>query len=188
MDFNNRISFKGYEMKHLSVADIVLEMERFVQNLPVGSSHLKFIRIAASMPKEFKLSFGQINCLGSTLDLIVEKLKATPEETQQTTISPRVRQQRQERVIQEVDLANIQEIWNLKLKAALSKHNLAHNSFPIVKSSTQNFPYKFFIKCPKCNKDLQVTITRDEARNGVVKQPHYRFFGFTSHVINCMKK
>jgi hypothetical protein len=189
LGFNNEISFKGYELKHMSAADIALEMEKFVQNLAPGSPHLRFIRISSSLPKEFKLSFGQNHCLASTLDRIVEKMNEVTEQPTQTSQQPaRVRRQRRERVINEVDLLNIQDIWNVKLSEALKKHNLIHNNFPIVKSITSEFPYKFFIKCPKCLKDLLLTITHNASSTGIALQPHYRFYAFTSHVIKCMKK
>lgn len=193
MDFNNKNSFKGYELKHISAADIQNEMEKFVQNLRPGSPHLRSIRVTSAYPKDFKLSFGQTSCLSTTLDLIVEHLKQIPEPSQETPRpsqeTPRaalVHQPRQ-RIVRVVDLLKIQEIWNSKLSQSLLKHQVFHDSFPIIRSVTQAFPYKFFIKCPKCGKELLVTITFN-ATEGTHSQPHYRFYCFTSHVIKCMKQ
>lgn len=190
MEFNNKNSFKGYELEHISAKDIADEMEKFVRALPPGSPHLRCIRISSSFPKDFKLTFGQTNCLQTTLDLIVEKLKLLPEvnSSNQTIPLPgRVRHVQTERIIHEVDLLNIQQIWNSKLSQMLLKENLIHDNFPIIRSITVAFPYKFFIKCPKCHKELLLTITRDEKR-GLISQPHFRFYVFKSHVIKCAKK
>ena len=183
LDFNNKNSFKGYELNHISVEDIQNEMEKYVQNLPIGSPHLRSIRISSTSPKEFKLSFGQINCLKTTLDLIVEHIKNLPDVSQESHHPAPVRQPR-ERVIREVDLLNIQQIWDTKLSQALLKQRVVHGSFPIIRSLTQEFPYKFFLKCPKCHKQLTLTITKPNINS----QPHFRFVNFTKHVVICMKQ
>lgn len=103
LDFDNKNTFKGYELNHISVEDIQSEMEKYVHNLPIGSPLLRSIRISSTFPKDFKLSFGQINCLKTTLDLIVEHLKNIPEIPQESHHPALVRQPR-ERVIREVDL------------------------------------------------------------------------------------
>lgn len=169
LNFNNKISFKGYEMKQVTVDEISKAMETFVINLPPGSPHLNNLRISCATPKDFKLSFGQVMCLRSTMDLIVEKLNQMPLiELASSASTSRGGENRlvvqRERVIQEVDLLNIQATWNTKLKAALSKKNVCHDQFPIIRSLTANFPYKFWIKCPKCKKELIVTITIDKMR------------------------
>lgn len=191
MNFNNPLAYKGIENNQITIDDIISAMEQFVTGLPTGSHHLRYLRISAPAPSSFKLTFGQKMCLRSTLDLIMQKISELSSQQSHGESSTQAAPNRRrggiqgERITREVDLLRIQEIWDEKLSLALSKHNLIHSNFPIIGSSTQSFPYKFKLKCPKCRTDLQITITQD---NGRGSQPHYRFCNFTKHVIACMKK
>lgn len=211
MNFNNVLSFKGIDAKEITYEEVALEMENFVTQLPPGSPHLRYLRISSLQPCGFKLTYGQKMCLKWTLDLIIEKLFHThievpndvsadneilENDNESQEVNPQVTLPDQNRrrggnqreiVIKEVDLLNIQDIWNAKLSEALLKHNLIHQDFPIVSSSTQDYPYKFKIKCPKCKNNFSVSITHS-TNQAKVTQPHYRFFSYTKHVIACMKK
>lgn len=201
MDFNNLLAFKGIESNQITSDEIAVEMEKFVSELPSGSPHLRYLRITSSLPRNFKLTFGQKSCLRSCLDLIVEKLFRSSiempvdtenDEGSQNVVTSQAETRRrrageQEIVIKEVDLLNIQNIWDSKLSGILYKQNLIHNDFPIISSSTEAYPYKFKIQCPKCKILLTLTISKDVVR-GKAKQPHYRFSSFIKHVVACMKK
>lgn len=172
-------------------------MENFVRNLPPGSSELRYIRVSAAHPSAFKLSFGQKSGLTTLMNSIIARLAEIPlpavertTENEAVDVSEATNSQsqthRHRRNMPEIDLLNIQQTLNGKLKQALNKHNLLHDDFPIIRSDTRKLPFKFWIKCPHCPKDKVVTISLDK-RSPMNQYFNFRIYNFTKHIVKCMK-
>lgn len=181
----------GYESGLTTFDEIVKAMEEFIHNIPAGSPHLKFIALNGRPTESFLLTLGHKTSLKSTLDSIIEFLNQPalnqtlePTNSQDDVESSQPPPTRRRRIEFDIDLLNIQRIWNEKIGRAFAAKGLEHQNFPITRSQTEVLPFKFYMNCPGCNKELYVTYSRDNRLNGSVFQ-NYRFYTFTSHAISC---
>lgn len=208
LDFNTPSAFKGYEIGRVSLDDIARDMEEFVNSLPPTSPHFKYIRVKQENA-DFTISLGLKSSLAVTLDEILEVLNrnqsqtltdvATTSSDLMSTIKegqheifsalapPPIKKIRiaEPPDISTIDLENIQDIWDQKLSTIFESKGLSFNHFPIIESQTKKLPFKFFLRCPRCEKRLYVTLTMDLKPTGQYFK-NYRSYMFTAHVVQCV--
>lgn len=190
LDFNSLSAYYGYESKKITIDQIIMEMEKFVQKLPARSTHFKYIRVRGNSD-DFNLSLGQKSSLAATMDAIIDHFKPREIQLQVDGTSgdeslqvdaPSLPRRRRRDI--EIDLMNIQEIWNQKIGKSLELKGLSYRDFPIIRSLTEKFPYKFFINCPVCTKTFFVILSLD-VKGENYRVANYRTYKFTTHVVSC---
>jgi hypothetical protein len=184
--YNTILAFKGHFLRNITEDELINSIVDLVKNMPENSEGLKELNLTLHEKNNFQLAQGEIGTilgLFEAMKSICERPEAFPPNPTSSNSSPSPATSRSIPSSAIITAANAASVVKKFIRRRLgSLINDEDNDVEVLRSYTQSFPFRLGIKCIKCSKTFNVTISKDKRRENYFNVQTQSYIG---HVKKC---